>query len=335
MLRERQRCEGRQEGARPPCGYAKDVFVGESAAFRAIIKNINTVAARQCPVVLVGETGTGKEIVARQIHARSCRSDKIFIPVDCTSLSGQLFESQLFGHMKGSFTGAISDTLGFFRAANSGTIFLDEIGEMAVELQAKLLRVLQECTVVPVGSTKSYPVDVRVICATNKDLKQVVLDGKFRSDLYFRLNVVQIDLPPLRDRKDDVIILSKYFLERQARLYDEPSKLLSDRTLKVLLEYDWPGNVRELANVMEHAYILSESSVIEPSALPSDVLTGGLLAIQDEGFPTMDKVKKRLIVRALEVAKGRKMAAAELLGIDHRKLARLIKKYNLQPTWKG
>jgi transcriptional regulator with PAS, ATPase and Fis domain len=236
--------------------------------------------------------------------------------------------------MKGAFTGAVSDTLGFFRAANGGSIFLDEIGELSHELQAKLLRVLQESRVVPLGSTKGWPIDVRVICATNKDLRQLVLDGTFRKDLYFRLNVVQLELPPLRDRKDDILILAKYFLDKQAKLYREPPKDISAAAAKVLVEYDWPGNVRELANVVEHAYILSDSAEIKPSALPADVLTGALMTPEQQAFPTMEKVKEKLVLQALQATNGRKMAAAKLLNIDHRKLSRLIKKYNLQPTWK-
>ncbi len=311
-----------------------DRFIGRSPAFQSVIETIKTIAPRECPVVVVGETGTGKEMVARAIHARSCRAESVFVPVDCTALSGQLFESQLFGHMKGSFTGAISDTLGFFRAAHNGSIFLDEIGELESGLQAKLLRVLQELSVVPVGSTKPYPVNVRVICATNHELRQMVLDGSFRADLYFRLNVVQLELPPLRLRKEDIPILADYFLEKQAQLYNEPLKRLSAGALKILVDYDWPGNVRELANVMEHAYVISASSHITPSSLPTEILTGGILLDSEKAFPSLDKVNERLVIRALQAVNGRKMAAAKLLRIDHRKLARLIKKFNLQPTWK-
>ena len=312
----------------------KERFIGQSPAFQSIVETIKTIAPRECSVVIVGETGTGKEMVARNIHFNSRRADRVFVPVDCSSLTGQLFESQLFGHMKGAFTGAISDTLGFFRAADGGTIFLDEIGELMLDLQAKLLRVLQESRVLPVGSTKPYPVDIRVLCATNHDLRQMVLDSKFRADLYFRLNVVQLEVPPLRVRKEDVPILADYFLDKQAQLYNEPPKKLTPAALKILVDYDWPGNVRELANVTEHAYIVSTSQQIAPEALPMEVLTGSLLPQNDKAFPTMDKVNERLVLRALQAVNGRKMAAAKLLKIDHRKLSRLIKKFNLQPTWK-
>lgn len=311
-----------------------DQLIGQSVAFESVVKTIQTVAPRQCPVIILGETGTGKEMAARQIHLHSRRAHKVFIPVDCTSLAGQLFESQLFGHVKGSFTGATGDTLGFFRAADNGTIFLDEIGELSLELQAKLLRVLQESRVTPLGSTKSYPINVRVVCATNRDLRKMVQAETFRADLYFRLNVVQLELPPLRQRTEDIAILSNHFLEKQAQLYDEPVKTLSKESVKILASYKWPGNVRELANVMEHAYVISDSNVIKPSALPSDILTGSLLPQAEDDFPSMDDMNKKLVLRALQAVDGKKMAAAKLLKIDHRKLERYIKKYELSPTWK-
>jgi len=334
MEMKRQGSARNADGAWNGPTLIKERFIGQSHAFQSIVETIRTIAPRECSVVIVGETGTGKEMVARNIHFNSRRADKVFVPVDCSSISGQLFESQLFGHMRGAFTGAISDTLGFFRAADAGTIFLDEIGELALDLQAKLLRVLQESRVLPVGSTKPYPVDVRVLCATNHDLRQMVLDAKFRADLYFRLNVVQLEVPPLRVRKEDVPILASYFLDKQAKLYNEPPKELTTAALKILVDYDWPGNVRELANVIEHAYIVSTSNQITPEALPTEVLTGCLLPQDDKAFPTMDKVNERLVIRALQAVNGRKMAAAKLLKIDHRKLSRLIKKFNLQPTWK-
>ena len=310
-------------------------FVGTSPAFQSIMESIDSVAPRQSCVVVVGETGTGKEMVARQIHARSLRAAKAFVPVDCTALSGQIFESQLFGHLKGAFTGAVRDTLGFFRAADGGTIFLDEIGEMEIDLQAKLLRVLQEACVVPVGCTDPHPVDVRVICATNRDLKQMVREGRFRADLYFRLNVIKIEVPPLRERKGDILILAEHFLDKLAQLYDEPGKSLSAPTGEILTSYDWPGNVRELANVIEHAYITSKTELIEPSSLPSDILAGDLLLpVCNETFPSFKDMEKRLVVRALQATAGQKMAAAKLLKVDHRKLARLVDQFDLRPTWK-
>lgn len=316
-------------------GARKRAFVGQSAVFESIVGTIETIASRNNSVIILGETGTGKEMVARQIHERGHRRSKPFIPVDCTALNGSILQSQLFGHVKGSFTGAVSDTLGFFRAADGGTIFLDEIGELDLEMQAKLLRVLQESAVTPMGSTKAHPIDVRVLCATHRDLKQMIKAGKFRADLFFRLNIVTLELPPLRERREDILPLCRHFLEKQAALYDEPVKRLSPAAVQVLKGYSWPGNIRELANVMEHAHILSRTDEILPAELPDDVLTGDIeQAMQQDGFLTFKQLQKQLVVRALQKANGRKMAAAKLLDIDHRKLGRLVEQFELDAAWK-
>ena len=306
-----------------------EFVIGTSAAFGSILETIKTVAGRQCSMIICGETGAGKEMVARQIHCLSDRSDKVFVPVDCTTLTGQLFESQLFGHVKGAFTGAVSDTLGFFRAASGGTIFLDEISEIPLDLQAKLLRVLQESTVTPLGSVKSYPIDIRVLCATNRDLKQVVAEGKFRADLFYRLNVVTVEVPPLRQRPEDIISLAEYFLARQADLYGEPLKTLDEQAKKLLVEYSWPGNVRELANVMERAYVLTEAQVITPAALPTEILVAAPVKNGEARLPTLDEAQRKVIIQALNAASGRKMAAAKILGLERRKLNRLMERYNI------
>lgn len=304
-------------------------FVGTSAAFESILETVRTIASRKCSVIITGETGTGKEIVARKIHQSSARCNKVFVPVDCTTLTGQLFESQLFGHVRGAFTGAIDNTLGFFRAANGGTIFLDEISEIPLELQAKLLRVLQEGMVIPIGSTQAYPIDVRVLCATNTDLRQMVADNKFRTDLFYRLNVVGLEVPPLRQRRQDVLLLAKYFLDNQATFYDEPQKTLSPRAEKILLNYSWPGNVRELANAMERAYVLSQSNVIETSALPSEIIMAEYTTGANALLPTLDDTKRKLITDALKLTGGKKLAAAKLLNIERRRLNRMIQKLNI------
>jgi transcriptional regulator with PAS, ATPase and Fis domain len=310
--------------------------VGASIAFQSVLETARIVSPRNCCVIINGQTGTGKEMIARKIHADSLRANNFFIPVDCTALCGHIFESQLFGHVKGAFTGAISETLGFFRAADKGTIFLDEIGEIELDLQAKLLRVLQESCVTPVGSTAGHPINVRVICATNRDLKQMVREGTFRADLYFRLNVFKIELPPLCERKEDIPILANHFLEKQAHLYNEPPKRLSYETLKILNKYHWPGNIRELANAMEYAYIASQTETIEPFSLPADILAGDLLVGDSEeyNFLNFEDIQKRMLIRALHKTKGRKMAAAKLLKIDHRKFARMVEEFGLKPTWK-
>ena len=306
-----------------------EFIIGTSAVFSLILETINTVASRQCSMIISGETGVGKEMVARQIHLCSDRADKVFVPVDCTTLTGQLFESQLFGHIRGAFTGAVSDTLGFFRAADSGTIFLDEISEIPFDLQAKLLRVLQESSVTPVGSVKSFPIDLRVLCATNQNLKQLVDTGKFRTDLYYRLNVVAVEVPPLRERPEDILSLAEYFLARQAELYNEPYKALADQTKKLLLDYHWPGNVRELANIMERAYILTDTDLITPVVLPVEILVAAPVENGKARLPTLNEAQRKVIIQALETTGGKKMAAAKILGLERRKLNRLLEKLNI------
>lgn len=312
-----------------PGSFTNADLMGASSAFAAIMETIQAVAARKCSVVITGETGTGKELVARRIHACSRRRGKVFVPVDCATLTGQLFESQLFGHTKGAFTGAVDDTLGFFRAADDGTIFLDEISEIPMELQAKLLRALQEAAVTPLGSTKSCPVDVRVLCATNQDLLQLVRDAKFRADLYYRLNVVTLQIPPLRERKEDIIPLAEHFLSCQASFYGEPGKVLSRKVRKILLNYSWPGNIRELANAMERAYVLSPAREIKPDAMPPEIVMAELSAWSDGKLPTIEVATRRLILQALKFTGGRKLAAARILGLERRRLNRLIEKFNI------
>jgi len=305
-------------------------FIGKSEVFDSILELIDVIAVRRCPVIISGETGVGKEMVAKQIHYASKRSKKPFIPVDCTTLTGQLFESQLFGHVKGAFTGAVDSTLGFFRAADGGTIFLDEISEIPLELQAKLLRVLQESSVTPLGSTKSYPIDIRVLCATNTDLQKMVEEGDFRSDLYYRLNVVTLEVPPLRKRKEDILPLAEYFLASQAVFYGEKPKTFSDNVKQLLLNYSWPGNVRELSNAIEHAYVLSQGQTIQASVLPFEIIIVDSPDYPKHHLPTLDEVKRKIISQALEHTKGRKIAAARILGIERRKLNRLIEKLDIR-----
>ena len=313
----------------PGVSAPENNLIGKSAAFDSILKTIEAIAARKCPVVITGETGVGKEMVAGRIHRCSDRAARVFVPVDCTTLTGQLFESQLFGHVRGAFTGAVEQTLGFFRAADGGTLFLDEISEIPLNLQAKFLRVLQQQAVTPLGSTKSYPVNVRVLCATNRDLAQMVKEQTFRSDLYYRLNVVNIEVPPLRRRKEDILPLAEYFLANQALFYSEPPKFLSPTARKLLLGYNWPGNIRELANAIERAYILTTAEQIRPSALPFEIIISDSPDYPQSELPTLDQVKRKLIIQALDHTKGRKIAAARILGIERRRLNRLIQKLNV------
>ena len=320
------------ETGQAPAFWGNDEhFVAESAAFLKALKTARQVAARQSAVLLCGESGTGKEVVARHIHALSPRSARPFVPVDCANLSGDLLASELFGHVRGAFTGAERDTLGFFRAADGGTIFLDEVSELDLAVQARLLRVLQEGQVTPVGSPYGFPIDVRVICATNQSLEDMVRRGTFREDLYYRIHVVRIDIPPLRERTEAVLPLASHFLDRQAELYDEERKRLSPDAEQCLLRHHWPGNVRELGNAMEHAYVLTEGEQIPAEALPWTLRGTADAEAAGAGFPTLDTATKRLIQEALEHTGGKKMQAARLLGIERRRLGRLIKRLGIDP----
>ena len=237
---------------------------------------VEAVSDRSCTLLIQGESGTGKEFIARHVHAMSGRSDGPFIPVDCTTLRDTLFESQLFGHVKGAFTGADQATLGFFRTADGGTLLLDEIGEMSLLVQAKLLRCIQDRAVIPLGGTRPIPVDVRIVVATHRDLKAMVHRGEFRQDLYFRLNVVRLAVPPLRERQSDITPLAEHFLGHFASLYGEPVKELSPEVTEALAGYEWPGNVRELANIMEQAHVLSKQACVAVTDLPQEIrLAGG------------------------------------------------------------
>lgn len=255
-------------------GDAIERIIGVSPWAEQVRRSIELVAVHQSSVLILGPSGTGKELIARAIHSCSTRSKKAFIPVDCAVTTGTLFASHMFGHVKGSFTGATSSTLGCFRAADSGTIFLDEIGEMELELQAKLLRVLQQRVVVPVGSHEEIPVNVRVLAATNRDLATEVTAGRFREDLFYRLNVVTIRTIPLRERVEDVPVLADRYLAELAARHGMPMCSLSPAAIEVLQQYSWPGNVRELENVLERAVMFSSGDQIDPDAL-SGLMVGG------------------------------------------------------------
>jgi transcriptional regulator with PAS, ATPase and Fis domain len=278
-----------------------------------------------------GETGSGKEMLARHIHALSERAGQPFIPVDCSAMTDTLFESQLFGHLRGAFTGAVRESLGFIRAADTGSLFLDEIGELSLPLQAKLLRVIQERAVVPVGDTRPRPVDIRIICATHRDLPQMVREGTFRQDLYFRLNVIVLTMPPLRERASDIIPLAEHFLATQASLYDEQPKTLTPEAAAMLLSYDWPGNVRELANVIEHAHVLAPGQAIRPEDLPERLTRSFARGVSGVGSDLLLRdVERRTIAEALRRTDYCKAAASRLLGINVQRLTRRMQNLNIR-----
>ena len=274
--------------------------------------------------MLLGETGSGKEMLARFVHENSPRKNQPFIPVDCSALTETLFESQLFGHVKGAFTGAVRDTMGFVRAADGGTLFLDEVGELTLNLQAKLLRVLQERCVVPVGGTQASPVDVRVICATNRDLQAMVEQETFRQDLFFRINVVVLRVPPLRERTEDIVALSEYFLARQAGMSQEPRKSLHPDAVQSLIKYNWPGNIRELFNVLEHGHIMSLGPVVELSDLPPPLSNSGFAGRVHASELNLQRLERNAIIEALKRTRFNRAAACRLLGIEARRLNRRI-----------
>lgn len=306
--------------------------IGGAACFIEILELAETVAGTESTVLISGESGTGKEVVARYIHALSDRSDEVFLSINCGALPESLLESELFGHVKGSFTGAIKDKDGLLVAAAGGTFFLDEIGEMSAATQVKLLRAIQEREVIPVGATKTVRVDARIIAATNRDLEEEITRGRFRSDLYYRLNVIQLHLPPLRDRREDIPILVSYFLAKGAEAAGVPALTPTDETLAILVEYDWPGNVRELQNALERAVVVATGDEILPATLPHRVReapTPRLGASEAPANPTMEVVERAYILWVLQAEGGNKTRAAEVLGIDPSTLYRKLNRYGI------
>ena len=317
---------------------------GVSPSFRRALELAERVADTESTILIRGESGTGKEVFARYIHKLSDRSGGRFLSINCGALPEGLLESELFGHVKGSFTGAVKDKEGLFVAATGGSFFLDEVGEMAPATQVKLLRVLQQREVIPVGSTDAKSVDVRLIAATNRDLERDIEQGRFRSDLYYRLNVISIELPALRDRLDDIPLLAEHFLERQAaglggaddaprRRATDRVKTLSPEALGILQAYQWPGNVRELENVIERAVVLTKGTTIKPDALPSrlrEAPAEPLVKDQPPANPALEVLERAYIEHVLRAEAGNKTRAAEVLGIDPSTLYRKIKRYELQ-----
>jgi two-component system response regulator HydG len=309
--------------------------IGKSRRFLEVLKLAEMVAPSDSTVLIQGESGTGKEVIARYLHNLSARPDGPFLSINCGALPENLLESELFGHVKGSFTGAVRDKQGLFAAARGGTFFMDEVGEMPPSLQIKLLRVLQEREVIPVGATEAIPVDVRIVAATNRDLEEEVRRGHFRSDLFYRLNVIAVELPCLRERRDDLVMLIDHFLQEMATERSGTPKALSSEALDAVMVYDWPGNVRELQNALEHAVVLTKAALIEPAALPERITRRRrepLVAERSSPNPSLEVIERAYIMWVLQAEGGNKTRAAEVLGIDPSTLYRKLSRYEEQPA---
>ena len=307
--------------------FTFDNIVGKSPALSDVISQARKVAATDVSVLINGETGTGKEVFARAIHSASGRRNEAFLALNCSAFSRELLESELFGYKAGAFTGAVKDKRGLLEEANNGTIFLDEIGEMALELQSKLLRVIETGEFVKVGDTKTTRVDVRILSATNRNLKEEIANGRFREDLYFRLSVFRILLPPLRQRRDDILLLAQHFIEQYARQIGRTAPSLSTEAKKIFLAYPWPGNVREMMNAIEHGLIVCENE-ITPGDLPIDMVTSEAPSENDDSLD-LKSVERNHIIKVLKFTNGNKTETARLLKIGLTTLYRKIEEYGI------
>jgi DNA-binding NtrC family response regulator len=308
--------------------YQFENVIGRTPQMFQVYKTIAKVADTKSTVLLYGERGTGKELIARSIHYNSLRNNRPFIPVDCASIVETLIESELFGHVRGAFTGALSTKKGLFEEADGGTIFLDELSNLSLSMQTKLLRFLQEHEIKRVGGTESVRVDVRVIAATNQPLEPLIKNGKFREDLFDRLNVVSITLPPLRERKEDILLLANHFLQKFSEENHKNISHISPEALEILIQYAWPGNVRELEHTIERAVILTPHPIILPEDLPRKIFEeakGAEMLFPEESLP-LKEVEKRYVLKVLQETKGNKKKAAEILGIDRTTLYRILEK---------
>jgi len=319
-----------------------DNIIGQSPKMRALFELIQTIAPQSSRVLITGESGTGKELVARAIHENSLRAEAPFITINCGAFPETLLESELFGYMKGAFTGANENRQGLFQAAHGGTLFMDEIGNMSLTMQVKLYRVLQEGKVRPLGSNEEVDVDVRVIAATNKNFQKEIAEGRFREDLYYRLSVIPIELPPLRERREDIPLLARHFLERFSKVMDKPAAGLSPEAIRHLESYDWPGNVRELENTIERAVALESGKEISLQVLPDRIAGYSGSALASDGphavpFPPdgldfekeIAQAERHYLLTALEKSGGVRTKAAELLNITYRSFRHYAKKHNL------
>ena len=311
-----------------------DFIKGKSAIADKLYEHINLVAPTDMSVIIQGESGTGKEFAARTLHQQSKRADKPFVAIDCGALSKDLAASELFGHVKGAFTGALNDKKGQFEAANGGTLFLDEVGNLSYEVQIKLLRALQERVIQPLGSTKQIPVNVRIITATNDDLANSMQQGEFREDLYHRLNEFKIQLPPLRDRGGDLELFINHFIQLSNRDLERNVKSISNEAKSLLLSYDWPGNLRELSNVIKRMVLLSPGDVAQISALPDEMM----ISVQHQSAPgnssdlkaVNEQNEKALITETLIKVRHNKSKAAKILNIDRKTLYAKMERYGIE-----
>ncbi len=317
-------------------------IIGVSNAMQEVFNLIERVKDTKTNVLIYGESGTGKELVARAVHYQGTRKNKPFIPVNCGAIPENLVESELFGHKRGAFTGAVENKKGLFIEADGGTVFLDEISELPLQAQVKLLRAIQDKMIKPIGDTAEYAVDVRIISATNKNLKELVKNSRFREDLFYRLNVIQIEMKPLRERKDDILPLARYFLDKYNKEFGKGVKDFSKETIDILKSYYYPGNVRELENIVERAVAIESSPVILPESLPSDIMHT-VMESRDKGYTLNDiavrfngvidnllnTIEKSLIEEALKSCSGDRTKACALLGIPMRSLRYRIKKYDI------
>ncbi|MHB2148003.1 sigma-54-dependent transcriptional regulator [Calditrichota bacterium LG25] len=305
-------------------------FIGQSEHTRQILQLVEKVAPTNSTVLITGETGTGKELVAKAIYRKSARSDKPFIVINCSAMQDTLLESELFGYIKGAFTGAVKNKSGLIEVVNSGTLFLDEIGDVSPEFQTKLLRFLESGEYRPLGSTHTYKSDVRIIAATNRDLKELMKQGKFREDLFYRLNVFNIHLLPLRERPEDIPVLVEHFLSKSCFALKKCVKKCSPQAMKILQDYSWPGNVRELENVLERAVILCDGNQIKEDDLPGDIKNLAPAPLLSDSNLKLEEVERQHILRVLQETNGNKTRAARLLGISKKSLYFKLRKYHLE-----
>lgn len=305
-------------------------IVGQSAGIDSLIADVKKIANSKSNVLLLGETGTGKELVARAIHYNSARQEKPFVPINCSAIPENLLESELFGYVRGAFTGATITKRGLFEEAHNGTVFLDEIGDLSQRLQAKLLRVTDDHEIRPLGGIQSKKVDIRFIAATNRDIVKGVQDGLFREDLYYRLNVVTITLPPLRERKEDIILLARHFIEKFSGEIGKPVQSIDDEALRILMDYAWPGNVREFQNIIERAVLITESNTILPEHLPEGLRTSAISFLSEsiEQALSIEEYTKKFILR--HQTKYTEQKLADMLGITRKALWEKRKKWDLR-----